>query len=158
MIADPSNRFALRAWLGFHPIKDQVPSHRNCAPYRTLVADQPLDVELLRRLTSDEVSVSGTGSTLLKRQAEVVLARLDDSEGKNAELLVNDILGDEALALSDEETAVDAGRDLAELRAGTFEILAASDGDLKETLEDVRIGSQTGFPSSIPRTNPSSRS
>lgn len=154
VIADPTNRFALRAWLGFHPTKDQVPSDRNSSPYRALVADQPLDVELLRRLVSGDLSVSGTGSTLLKHQAEIVLARLEDSEGKDAETLVNEVLGDEALALSDDEAAAEAERDLAELRAGTLEILTASDGDLKETLGEVRYRIANRIPLVDPEDEP----
>jgi DNA helicase-2/ATP-dependent DNA helicase PcrA len=154
VIADPTNRFALRAWLSFHPAQDRIPSDRNCAPYRALVADRPVDIELLRKLVSGDISVSGTGSILLKRQAEIVLARLDDLEGRDAEFLVNAILGPEALALCDEQTAAEAGRDLEELRAGTLEILAGFDGDLKETMEEVRYRIANRIPLIDPEDEP----
>ena len=154
VLADPSNRFALRAWLGFHPGRDEIPSDRNCAPYRILTGDQPIDVELLRRLVNGDLTVSGTGSTLLKRQAELLLDHLNGVQDKSAETVVKEILGDDALALCDEDTAAEAARDLADLREGTLVMLAAADGDLKATIEDVRYRIANRIPLVEPEDEP----
>lgn len=67
---------------------------------------------------------------------------------------MNAILGPEALALCDEQTAAEAGRDLDELRAGTLEILAGFDGDLKETMEEVRYRIANRIPLIDPEDEP----
>ncbi len=136
--ANPTSRFALRAWLAFHPTQDRIPSDRNYEPYTTLIAEEDIGIDLLQRLVSGDVAVGGTGSTLLKHQAELLLERLAALDGVDSEAVVQDVLGGNALALCDEGTRVEAARDLSELREGTLSILESNEGNLRETMEEVR--------------------
>ena len=137
LLADPEDLVAVRAYLGFHGTKREHAPRRNAKAYTNL----PSDIggsELIRRIANNEISVSGTGKSHIKKRAKKAVELIERPLTANE---IVDRLFDEVLA--EEESDNEKRRwlidDLRELRSAAHELLSGQDlPDLSEVMATLR--------------------
>ena len=135
VLANPEDRVAARAWLGFHGTHHKHGSRRNSDAYAGLPPDLS-GHELLRGIAEGGIAVSGPGREQVKRRAEEAVALLNRA-----------LSPDDAIALlfddgrADGETDGERRRrllgDLGELRSAAQEILEHPSGPTLRRVVDV---------------------
>lgn len=124
VLADPEDRVALRAWLGFHGQGQRQAQRRNAVAYGRLPSDVP-SRDLVERIASGEIDVSGEGQASIRARAQQLLRFLED--GLENSLDVVDLAFDpcHAEGEDDPEKRRWLEQDLLDLRSGAWHAVAS---------------------------------
>ena len=125
LLATPEDSVAARAYLGFHGTRRKHAPRRNAEAYANLPASVG-GHELLRKIDSKGITVSGTGRTHIKERARKAIDLIDrcKSPTEIIDLVFNDSLAREE---QDDEKRRWLVEDFRELRDAAHEMLARPD-------------------------------
>ena len=145
LVANPEDFVSARAWLGLHGDKREPAPRRNADGYSTLPTETG-GLEMIRRIATGELKISGQGQSNLKKRAKKAVEIIDrEMNGEETiEFLFNDALGKEEL---DDEKRRWLTEDLRELRDAAKEILDRQDSpNLARVVEILRYRIATRSP------------
>lgn len=145
LLADAEDSVAARSYLGFHGTIRKQANRRNADAYSTI----PTDIgghDLIRRIASGEVAVSGSGQSHISTRARLAVDLID--RGLTSEQVIDEFF-DSSLAdgESDQEKRRWLVQDLLELRTAARELLALQDKpDLAKAVATMRYRIATRAP------------
>ncbi len=144
-LADPDDWVSVRTWLGFHGENHKHASQRNAAACDSLPPDLG-GHELIHRIASGNVSLSGTGKSHVQKRAqkavEFINQNLEPEEAIN--LLFHEELGQLEIDAEKRGWLID---DLKELRNAAHHLLAGQDTpDLCKVVNAMRYRIATRSP------------
>ena len=145
LLADPDDWVSVRTWLGFHGKNCKHASQRNAIAYDSLPSELG-GHELIRRIASGRVSLSGAGKSHVeersKKAVELLNRNLEPEEAIN--LLFHRELGQLEVDAEKRGWLIDA---LNELRVAALHILAGQDNpDLASVVNTMRYRIATRSP------------
>lgn len=146
LLANPNDKAALRAWLGFKGSVPEQSPERNAAAYASLIVSGEPSLSLLQQVVEAEVTVSGTGSGHLRERSKRLLALLEEAP-KTPEEQVNWLFDpDHGNQIADDEKKQWARLDLAALRDTALDLLKGDEPTLQAVVEELRYKIATRLP------------
>ena len=145
LVADSDDFVSARAWLGLHGDKREPAPRRNADGYSTLPTEAG-GLEMIRRVATGELQISGQGQANLKKRAKKAVEIIDrEMNGEETiEFLFNDSLAKEE---PDDEKRRWLTEDLRQLRYAAKEILDRQDSpNLARVVEILRYRIATRSP------------
>lgn len=134
LLADPNDRVALRAWLGFHSDRAEHEQARNAPAYASIRDAAETGALLVEQVVAEEVVPAGRGRThVVARCQRLTAARAQAPAGltDQIEFLFDPELAD---ALEEEERSRWAADDLLELRDAALELVDEEGATLSSVL------------------------
>ena len=145
ILADPNDRVAVRAWLGFHTgILKRAPS-RNADAYSSL----PPGIDghdLMRKIVKQEIKVRGIGKTHIENRAKMAVELIDQNldPGQVVDHLFDPARANDEL---DDDKRSQLADSLKKLRAAARKLLENQDTpDLRKVLDELRYRIATRVP------------
>jgi superfamily I DNA/RNA helicase len=154
LLADPDDRVALRAWLGFHSDRAEHEQARNAPAYASIRDVAATGTQLVDQVAAEEVVSTGRGRThILARCQRLIAARAEAPAGliDQIDFLFSPDLAD---ALEDEEKRRWAADDLRELRAAALELVGEEGATLSSVLGRLAYRIATRAPPSDAEDEP----
>jgi len=147
VLADPDDRIAVRAWLGFHGTNHDHGTDRNATAYRSIRDRSEVGRVLLEGIVSGAIAVNGAGQQNIRRRAEQMIQMMKEAPADvidQIEYLFDPRLADDAGEASAEKREW-IRRDLELLRAAATE-LAEGAASLSEVMSRLRYRIATRAP------------
>lgn len=150
LLADPEDRVAARAWLGFHWDEGRG-DRRNALAYLSIFDPNVPAPDMLRELADGALSPSGEGQKNVRLRAEQLQTLLDaapEDLGDQIDYLFDPLLPED---IDDEDAAAKAARDLQRLREGAHAIHdRMRDPTLQQVVDRIRYRIVTRMPLADP--------
>lgn len=137
LVANPTDRVALRTVLGFHANGIEYGVKRNASAYRSILGSTLEGIELLKAISNGDIELHGAGSGHLRARAEKTVKFLEGLSSENPTKVIQ-ALFEPSLAeiVDDREKREKAKRDLEHLRASAIVVLEETDNSKLEAVLD----------------------
>jgi len=137
-IANPIDRIAVRALLGFHSDGVNRADKRNARAYQSVVTSGLSAKDLLLAIADGTLKVTGEGSSHVLARAKKTIEFLKSTTTDSTELISAIFDPDLSSVLQDPEEREKARTDLEHLRDSAHKLLGQADGDLAKLLDQLR--------------------